>query len=452
MVRSQSPTDEPAIVATTAQPLRPALRRVRLRLPGQTGNVAWNLLGLFGSAVTQWGIIALLARFGSPTMVGQYALGLAATAPVILLASLGLRVVLVTDTSGRFAFREYLRLRTAAMVVAVTAVGVIAATRGSGDGTVIMLIGIAKAIDGVGDIYCGRFQQLLRMRLIATSMIMNSVATLLLMAVLLSLTQDIAWTATGSVAGSTLGSLLYCRWAARRLEPGGPSRTPRPAPPGGIRRAGTLVRIALPVGLASGLNSFSGNVPRYLLEHRSGTGALGIFAVVAYATVVTNILFAGIAQTALPKMSELYSRGALRALSTLTSRLVLGSLALGAGAVVGALLGGDTALRLVYGNTYAQQGHLLAILATSVGFSGALFFLNSAISATRKFGRQLAASLTMLVVNVVVSLTLISAHGLTGAAWALVVALGCEAVLKVVMFRHALATPADPSTTARHRA
>ncbi|MFD4205709.1 lipopolysaccharide biosynthesis protein [Micromonospora tulbaghiae] len=450
MARSQSPTDEPAIVETTAQPLRPPLRRVRLSLPGQTSNVAWNLLGLFGSAVTQWGVIALLARFGSPTMVGQYALGLATTAPVVLLASLGLRVVLVTDTSGQFAFREYLRLRTAAMVVAVTAVGVIAAMRGLGDGTVIMLIGIAKAIDGVGDIYCGRFQQLLHMRLIATSMIMNNVATLLLMAVLLSLTQDIAWTTAGSVAGSTLGSLLYCRWAARRLEPGVPSRTPQL--PGGIRRASTLVRIALPVGLASGLNSFSGNVPRYLLEHRSGTGALGIFAVVAYATVVTNILFAGIAQTALPKMSDLYSRGALRALSSLTSRLVLGSLALGTGAVVGALLGGDAALRLVYGNTYAQQGHLLAILAASVGFSGALFFLNSAISATRKFGRQLAASLAMLAVNVVVSLTLISAHGLTGAAWALVAALGCEAVLKVVMFRHALATSANLSATAQHRA
>ncbi|MDO3685124.1 lipopolysaccharide biosynthesis protein [Micromonospora sp. C28ISP2-4] len=436
---------------TTAGPRRPATRRVNLRLPDQIGNVAWNLLGLFGSAAAQWGIIAMLARYGSPTMVGQYAFGLATTAPVILLASLGLRVVLVTDTSGRFAFREYLRLRTAAMAVAVAAIGVVAVTRGSGDGTVIMLIGVAKAIDGVGDIYCGRFQQLLRMRLVATSMIINNVATLLIMAVLLRLTRDIGWTTAGSVAGSTLGSLVYCRYAAGRAGSMAPSGATRPIWKA-IKRGGTLVRIALPVGLASGLNSFSGNVPRYLLEHRLGTGALGVFAVVAYATVVTNIFFAGVAQTALPKMSELYSGGAYRALSTLTARLVLGSLALGAVAVAAALFGGNAALRLVYGSAYAQQGHLLAILAASVGFSGALFFLNGAISATRKFGRQLAVSLAMLVFNVAISLILISTQGLAGAAWALVASLGCEALLKLMVFRHALAVPAELSATARHRA
>ena len=75
----------------------------------------------------QWGILIVLAKLGSPEMVGQFSLGLAVVAPVIMLANLQLRAVQATDAKGEYLFGHYLGLRliTTALAVVVV-VGVVA--------------------------------------------------------------------------------------------------------------------------------------------------------------------------------------------------------------------------------------------------------------------------------------------------------------------------------------
>ena len=62
-------------------------------------NFAWTLAGNVTYAVCQWGIFLVLARLGSPGMVGQFALGFAIANPVILLSQLQLRSLQATDAS-----------------------------------------------------------------------------------------------------------------------------------------------------------------------------------------------------------------------------------------------------------------------------------------------------------------------------------------------------------------
>jgi len=59
----------------------------------------------------QWLVLIVLAKLGSPAMVGQFALALAVTAPVMLFFSLQLREVQATDAARAYSFREYLGLR-----------------------------------------------------------------------------------------------------------------------------------------------------------------------------------------------------------------------------------------------------------------------------------------------------------------------------------------------------
>jgi hypothetical protein len=56
-------------------------------------------------------MIVLLTKLGSPEMVGQFALGLAVTAPIILFANLQLRSVQATDARQEFQFGHYFGLR-----------------------------------------------------------------------------------------------------------------------------------------------------------------------------------------------------------------------------------------------------------------------------------------------------------------------------------------------------
>ncbi|MCJ7504674.1 MAG: lipopolysaccharide biosynthesis protein, partial [Acidobacteriia bacterium] len=76
-------------------------------------NFAWTVLGNVVYAACQWGMLVALAKLGSPSLVGQFALGLALCAPVMMLANLQLRAVQATDARNEYRFGDYLALRLA---------------------------------------------------------------------------------------------------------------------------------------------------------------------------------------------------------------------------------------------------------------------------------------------------------------------------------------------------
>ena len=94
------------------KPARPSLRR----------NVAWTGLANAVYAGCQWAILVALAKAGSAEMVGQFALGLAVTAPVFMFANLQLRSLQATDAKEQYAFADYLGLRVLGVVIAQCAV------------------------------------------------------------------------------------------------------------------------------------------------------------------------------------------------------------------------------------------------------------------------------------------------------------------------------------------
>jgi len=59
----------------------------------------WVLAGNIVYSACQWAIVVALAKLGSPEQVGEYALGMAISAPIVLFASLQLRALLASDVS-----------------------------------------------------------------------------------------------------------------------------------------------------------------------------------------------------------------------------------------------------------------------------------------------------------------------------------------------------------------
>src|SRR5438067_13811448 len=70
-------------------------------------NFSWTMAGNLVYAASQWGILVVLARMGKPEAVGQFSLGLAITAPIMLFAGLQLRAVQATDARHLFQFADY---------------------------------------------------------------------------------------------------------------------------------------------------------------------------------------------------------------------------------------------------------------------------------------------------------------------------------------------------------
>ena len=90
-----------------------------------SGKFSWTFAGNVVYSGSQWGMLMVLAKLGSPEMVGQFALGLAVTAPVIMFANLQLRGVQATDARREYRFGHYLALRlftTALAILVITGI------------------------------------------------------------------------------------------------------------------------------------------------------------------------------------------------------------------------------------------------------------------------------------------------------------------------------------------
>ena len=121
-------------------------------------------------------MVISLVKFGTSENVGQFALGLAVTAPVFALMNLKLGSVQATDANQKFQFRDYLLVR---FFTTILSIGIILVVLYLGEyqrqtTIVILLICISKSFDAISDILWGLFQFHERMEIIAKSQILRS--------------------------------------------------------------------------------------------------------------------------------------------------------------------------------------------------------------------------------------------------------------------------------------
>src|SRR4051812_45337492 len=82
-------------------------------------NFIWTLAGNLIYAGCQWGMLVIIAKLGSAELVGQFALGLAITAPVLMFSNLQMRGIQATDAKREYSFGDYLGLRLLTTLLAL---------------------------------------------------------------------------------------------------------------------------------------------------------------------------------------------------------------------------------------------------------------------------------------------------------------------------------------------
>lgn len=111
-------------------------------------NFSWTFIGNAVYAACQWGMLVMLAKLGSPEMLGQFTLGLAVTAPVLMFTNLQLRIVQATDAKRQYLFSDYFGLRLLGTGLAMLVIAAITAlSRYTWETSlVILLVGASKGI------------------------------------------------------------------------------------------------------------------------------------------------------------------------------------------------------------------------------------------------------------------------------------------------------------------
>ena len=418
---------EPALIATR-EPLRlgkpretpvneaePPLALTQSAIPTLRNNFVWTFAGSVLYTGCQWGMLSAIAKLGSPSIVGQFTLGLAIAAPVFMFTNLQLRAVQATDVNVECAFADYFTLRLTAMLLGLMAIAALLPfiVSSSAVRLVVLLVAVSKCIECMSDVTAGLLQREERLKRVAISQIIRGIGSVLVFSLAFAWFRNLALSVV-AMSGVWFAVLLFYdvpnvkaligrREAFFRFD----------------RRAlWRLAMLGLPLGWVATFASLNVNVPRYFLEHYRGLADQGIYASLAYLVIGVGLIVYALTQSVTTRLAFLFSSGDLKQFARLLTKLSMLGVLIAAVGVPLTFLVGRPLLTLLYRREYADHVGLLALLVGIAGISTIGSFLFCGLTAARAFRAQVPVYLAAVLVVTVASTLLIPRYGLMGAGTA----------------------------------
>ncbi|MCJ8007994.1 oligosaccharide flippase family protein [Lederbergia wuyishanensis] len=390
-------------------------------------NFSWTLISNIIYAGCQWGILVVLAKLGSPEMIGRFTLALAITAPILLLTNLQLRSVQATDTQDNYVFGDYLGLRYIASIATFTITIFVIFFAGYPVETAIIIIimCLAKIIESISDVVFGLLQKKELMDQIAISKILKGLLSVIVLGL-------VVWI-TGSLILGTMG--LAISWMITLLFYDIKSIRPfiRFKPRFNLTTILGLVKLSLPLGLIMMMSSLNTNIPRYFLEYYIDEKTLGFFAAIAYLIVAGNTVISALGQSATPRLAKYYANGKRKDFLILILKLAGIGAFLGLLGVIISIFFGEELLTIIYNKDYASYSDvfLIIMIAGAINYTGS--FLGYGMTAARSFKIQPYLGIIWVISSLIGSYFLIPSYGITGAAYVLILGASIQFVTKTLV-------------------
>lgn len=164
------------------------------------------------------------------------------------------------------------------------------------------------------------------------------------------------------------------------------------------------------------------SLPRQSLSNALGDSALGIYASVATPVAIIQVGSSYIYNPLIGYFAESFHAGDRGRFLRLIKTTLLGIMSIGIIAFAVAALVGRPALELLYGSEVAAHSELLNLLIVSSILLGATSFINNLLVAVRALRIMVLGSCAALAISAIASPFLISALGMNGATWAVILA------------------------------
>ena len=393
-------------------------------------NFLWMMLANGVYAVCQWGMLIVLAKLGSPEIVGQFALGISITAPVIMITNMQLRGVQATDARKEYFLADYVAVRIASTVAAFLVI-ILILFLGRFSPEVFLatiVLALAKAVESLSDVFYGFFQQHEKMGFLAVSMIVKGLLSVSALAVIFYLTASLPMALAGLsfvwFAVLALYDVSRVRPLVKTVEGDAHSVLFRSILTAFTKRREFLVRIiglAFPLGIVMGIISLNANIPRYAIEKYLGARDLGIFAALVYTTVAVNMFILALGQAVAPKMSRSFAAKDMTGFKVILKKMIVINLMIGLIGVFVIFVGGKWILSVLYTSEYAAYSNLFMGLMVCAAFTGVASAYGFAMTAARQFRLQVPLFLVVLMSTTLSSFLLIPHYKLNGAAIALLI-------------------------------
>lgn len=399
-------------------------------------NHSAQLLTIRGTRVAvQLAIMAVTARQYGPGPAGQFALALAITAPIFVVADLGLRT-LYLSRAPRPPFGYLLRLRFATLALALVACAAIALLRPD-LGLVIAAVSMIKVSDSLIDTSIGPIQLHDRLWWATATTLTGTLATLVLFVALGDLGFERSLLVATAIGVLLLGTASVATGvtAARSVESTGEPH----------RVTSGLVRDGVAVGVSIGILSLATSVPQYVLAAVYSTAVSGRYAVMIYLVVAGEMLMNAAGQAVLPHLVRHRDTSGMAALSETANRYLLRGTLAAVPAAVLAVAMGAFAIPAIMGPTYRFTWSESAVLVVMLVMLPALFIGAVVLQTMNLYRATATISVSALALVTVSALFLVPRLGVTGALLSAAAGTALRIVLAQRRWRRVGAV-ADPST------
>jgi O-antigen/teichoic acid export membrane protein len=416
-------------------------------------NFSWTLVGNIVYAASQWGMLVVLAKLGSPEMVGQFTLALALTGPIVMFSNLQLRQLQATDAKQQYMFRDYLGLRLICTFLALVVILIIILVAGYRWETslAILIIGLAKLFESISDVFHGLIQNYERMDQIAISLMIKGPMSLLMLGIGVYLTGNVVGGAIGLTVAWALvlicfdipmGKLILRNNFQPERKMGESkeeqNRNTNLRPNLNWHNLRDLALLALPLGFVMMLISLNTNIPRYFIEHYLGERELGIFSAISYLMIAGNMVVSALAQSTTPRLAKYYATGRSNDFRSLLLKLLLIGAFLGGASVLVAVIAGRQILTLLYRPEYAKDVNLFVWLMVAAGVGYCASFLGYGMTAARYFWIQTPLFTIVTSISAITCFWLVPKLGLQGAAISFIIGSIIQTVFSLACIGHAL--------------
>lgn len=403
---------------------------------------SWILLGNAIYAACLWGIAIALAKFGNPEMLGGFALAAALTTPIMALFDMQLRSLLVTDSANGFKYGTYLKLRLMACLAAisVTTIIVVVAIDSPLLRTTIMVMIAGRACNSILDLLYGGYQRINRLELISISLIaqgtlslVGAILSLLLFHSLILVVSAVSLAHFWVLLAILLPKISISLPTLTKGSPNLVDLTPDSS-------VAALLKIAWPMGLVLFMVTLNSSVPQLIGGHLLGEYDLGLFAAAWYIVMATSLLSTALGQSLSFHLAQWHHAGDIERFRRTVWQASLPGPLLGIVGAVLALLFGDLMLTTLYSAEFSGIAPLLASLALSAGFGFTVSILGFAMTSARSFHLQVPLLVGTVLVNVLLSWTLVSIWGTLGLGFALLGTNVFQMAGSIIILRHELLT------------
>lgn len=383
-----------------------------------------TLLAAIGAVIfyaSLWFITVCIARLsGGAVEVGRFALAMAIVNPVVLLFSLALRAIIVTDVEGVHTWRDYCFARALGCACQVGFVQAICLVLNydAAACSVITAMSIAKVAEQFMDLCHAFLQRESRFDVIARSMtlraFLGAAAFLALYWPLQKLPQAIyamgaSWALVVLFHDVPAVRAYSASLRAGFLDVNESEKSTWAATKGLIRRS-------LPLGWALTLLSLNESAPRYVISFVLGEEQVGVFSAMAYILTAQNVLFVAVVQVLSTRLASAGFNADFRLVGRLIGVLCVAATAIGMAGVVFSSFLGDDFLLLVYGDAFSRHSDAFVSIMWA-GFAGLFASAFISISASLHVISPLPFVISFAaMINISLGYALCMRYGIPGAA------------------------------------